>query len=185
MNQHAQHSEKNCPSCDSHHEPEPKVEAAPKESLFPLAVIVAYLLGGVLLRASISGDFSSHTLMANFMGGFFIVFSLFKLLDLKGFAEGYSTYDLLAKRLPSWALIYPFVELLLGVAYFLGVWATAVNLTTAILMTVGAIGVYLVLRRGDSIHCACLGTTLKLPMTKVTLVEDLVMGVMAVIMLNG
>ncbi len=34
-----------------------------------------------------------------------------------------------------------------------------------------------------TIQCACLGTALKLPMTKVTLGEDLLMGLMALGML--
>src|ERR1019366_8433287 len=41
--------------------------------------------------------FLSHFL-AYFMAGFFLVFSTFKLIDLKGFAAGYSTYDLFAKK---------------------------------------------------------------------------------------
>jgi hypothetical protein len=34
-----------------------------------------------------------------------------------------------------------------------------------------------------AIRCACLGTALNLPMTKVTLVEDLTMAAMAALML--
>ena len=33
------------------------------------------------------------------------------------------------------------------------------------------------------IRCACLGTILKLPMSGITLLEDLLMGVMALVML--
>ncbi|MFG0292813.1 MAG: hypothetical protein ACF8MJ_06615 [Phycisphaerales bacterium JB050] len=39
------------------------------------------------------------------------------------------------------------------------------------------------LRKKRKIHCACLGTALNLPMTKVTLVEDLTMASMAAAML--
>ena len=82
------------------------------ENLTPLFIIVSYLLGGVLLRAVISDDFSSSTLMTNFMGGFFIIFSLFKMIDIKGFAEGYATYDIIATRSSLYAKSYPFIELL-------------------------------------------------------------------------
>ena len=59
--------------------------------------------------------------MEVFMGGFFLVFSFFKFLDLPGFARSYRSYDLLARAVPSYGYIYPFLELALGVAWtFLG-----------------------------------------------------------------
>jgi hypothetical protein len=50
-------------------------------------------------------------------------------------------------------------------------------------MGVGAVGVLRVLLDKRSIRCACLGTALNLPMTKVTLIEDLTMAAMAAVML--
>lgn len=154
------------------------------QSLRLLFVIVGYITGGVLLRAYIAGDYSLHSLMSNFMGGFFVLFSLFKMIDLYGFAEGYSTYDVIAKQSRAYALTYPFLELALGVAYFTGVFPTVTNLVTLVLMAVGTIGVAKALMEKRTIQCACLGTSLKLPMTKVTLAEDVVMGVMAALMLT-
>ena len=49
--------------------------------------------------------------MNHFMGGFFLAFSFFKLLDLNGFAESYKMYDIVAKKIPFWGYLYPFVEL--------------------------------------------------------------------------
>jgi len=40
--------------------------------------------------------------MNHFMAGFFLVFSFFKLLNLKGFAESYSMYDIVAKHWNGW-----------------------------------------------------------------------------------
>ena len=51
------------------------------------------------------GMLSVYQFITYFMAGFFIVFSGFKLLDLKGFAEGYSTYDLLAQKVFSYSYI--------------------------------------------------------------------------------
>lgn len=154
-----------------------------EESLKPLFIIVGYLIGGVLLRASIANDYSFHSLMTNFMGGFFVLFSLFKMIDVKGFAQGYATYDVLAKRSEAYAKSYPFIELGLGVLYLTGTAPFFTNLITVVLMTIGSIGVVQALRQNRAIQCACLGTALKLPMTKVTLAEDLVMGLMAAGML--
>jgi hypothetical protein len=59
----------------------------------------------------------------------------------------------------------------------------ATNLATLILMLVGAVGVLKALLNKRAIRCACLGTALNLPMTTITLVEDLGMAAMAAIML--
>ncbi len=163
----------------------PKAPAAlaTGESLYPLFLILGYLTLAVALAARVSGDTSAHSLMTNFMGGFFLIFSFFKLLDLGGFADAYRSYDLLAQRVPVWGTIYPFVELGLGVAYLLHVAPVAVNLITLALMLVGATGVWTALQKKQKLRCACLGTALNLPMTTVTLVEDVGMAAMAAAML--
>lgn len=159
-------------------------ETASDERLTPLIIILSYIVGGVLLRAFIAGDYSLMMLMSNFMGGFFIVFSLFKLLNLSGFADAYGTYDIIASRSRIYGLLYPFIELLLGIAYLIGFAAFATNVITLFLMVIGSVGVFQALRTKRSFQCACLGTALKLPMTKVTLVEDVFMGLMALTMLT-
>jgi len=58
------------------------------------------------------------------------------------------------------------------------------NIITLTLMLIGAIGVLKALLDKRAIRCACLGTALNLPMTKVTLVEDLTMALMAIVMLG-
>ena len=158
-------------------------DSAPKESLYPLFLIVGFITGVSLLVAAASGNWAVEPIMRHFMAGFFIVFSFFKLLDPPGFVSAYRGYDLVARKLPFWGWVYPFVELTLGVAYILA-WAPALtNAVTLVLMLVGAAGVLKALRDKRVIRCACLGTALNLPMTKVTLVEDLTMAAMAAVML--
>lgn len=91
----------------------------PKESLYPLFLIVAYIAGTVGLIAMATNDWTPHALMRYFMAGFFLVFSFFKLLDLRGFADAYRSYDVVARAWPAWGFVYPFAELALGVAYLL------------------------------------------------------------------
>ena len=159
------------------------VEEAPKESLYPLLLIVGYIAGTVLLIALATDNWSGMTMMRHFMAGFFIVFSFFKLLDLPGFVSAYFSYDLIARAVPKWGWAYPFVELGLGVLYLLNAVPIATNILTLALMLVGAAGVFQALAAKRKIRCACLGTALNLPMTKVTLVEDLTMAAMAAAML--
>jgi hypothetical protein len=118
------------------------------------------------------------------MAGFFLVFSFFKLLDIRGFADAYRGYDVIAERAPVWGYIYPFVELGLGLAYLFRFQPTLTNWVTLIVMSVSIIGVLRAVMAKQKIRCACLGTVLNLPMSQVTLVEDGLMIAMAVAMLT-
>ncbi|MEM8737611.1 MAG: MauE/DoxX family redox-associated membrane protein [Planctomycetota bacterium] len=159
-------------------------EKQPAERLYPLFLIVAYLLGVVVLIEALSDSPSWARGMRHFMAGFFLVFSFFKLLDPAGFVSAYREYDLIAARSKAWAWSYPYIELVLGIAYLTNGWPIGINLVTLLLMSTGALGVVRALRDRKRIRCACLGTALSLPMTKVTLVEDLAMAVMAAAMLG-
>lgn len=158
----------------------------PENDYTPLAVIIGVILVTIATLAHknmLLGVFSWHEVMMHFMAGFFIVFAAFKLLDLRGFVEGYSTYDLIAQRVPGYAYIYPFLELGLGLVYLGGVNALWLHVFTFILMAINGTGVLIKLAKKEPFQCACLGTFLKVPLTKVTLVEDFGMAIMALWMI--
>jgi hypothetical protein len=118
-----------------------------------------------------------------FMGAFFLVFGFLKASKLSGFVEAYKTYDLIAKRSKVYSYIYPFIEIGLGLLYFIWIAPIFTLVTTIVLMLISAVGVYLKLKKNEVVMCACLGTVFKVPMTWVTLAENLLMVVMATIML--
>ncbi len=152
----------------------------------PLLLIVAYILGASLLvQIGVGGltSIASMETMRYFMAGFFLVFSFFKLLDINAFANAYSGYDLIAKSWRGWGLIYPFVELALGMAYLANFNPMFTHWATIILMGFSAIGVIKAVSSKTQIQCACLGTVFKLPMSTVTIVEDVGMVAMAASML--
>jgi hypothetical protein len=122
-------------------------------------------------------------MMRSFMAGFFLVFSFFKFLDIKGFANSYASYDLLAKRWMGWGYVYPFVELALGIAYLVDFDPFITNLATILVMGFSSIGVIQSVMNKRTIQCACLGTVFNLPMSTVTIIEDLLMVGMALWML--
>ena len=117
------------------------------------------------------------------MAGFFLVFSFFKLLDLQSFAASYSSYDVIAKKWFTWGYIYPFIELTLGILFLLNYHPVLTNLTTLVVMGVSSIGVIQSLMNKRKIKCACLGAVFNLPMSTVTLIEDMLMVVMSGMML--
>ena len=145
----------------------------------PLAVVVVLTFAAAwALRAG-----SSMGWMADFMGFFLVVFSMFKFFDLEGFADGFQMYDLLAKRVRPYAYVYPFLEAGLGLG-FLSRWNPPVVATTAIVVLVfGALGVFSALRKGLDLECACMGSILHVPLSTVALVEDLGMAAMAGVLL--
>jgi cation transport ATPase len=151
----------------------------------PLLLVFAYLIGIVALVEITSGRFEWMRAMSNFMGGFFVAFSFFKLLNLRGFVDAYQTYDVIARPVRAYGYVYPFVELGLGIAYLLQLAPVVTNLATLIVMLVSIVGVTLALLQKRRIQCACLGTVFNLPMTKVTFVEDALMAGMALVMLLG
>ncbi len=149
----------------------------------PLLLVFFYILLVTLAIEFVHGSFEMHRFMPNFMAGFFLVFSFFKLLDLRGFAQSYAMYDLLAKKIPAYGYVYPFIELALGASYLLGYRPADVNFATLIVMTFSSIGVILAVMNKQKIRCACLGTGFNLPMTTVTIIEDLLMVAMSAYML--
>ena len=91
---------------------------------------------------------------------------------------------MLARRWHGWGKIYPFVELALGAAYLAHVNPLLTHWATIIVMGFSAIGVIRAVASKTQIQCACLGTVFKLPMSTVTIVEDVGMVLMAVAMLS-
>ena len=156
-------------------------EKSELRQLFPLFLIFAFIIGAsILLNIK---QWNTSAFMLDFMGLFYIVFSFFKFLDLKGFPESFRMYDPLAKVVPIYGWIYPFIELTLGLLFLMRIKVNVALLVTLIILGVTTIGVTKVLFNKKSIQCACLGTALKLPMTKATFIENSIMIVMAVIML--
>jgi copper chaperone CopZ len=153
------------------------------ETYKPLLTVFAYVLGISLLAAWQDGTLNGMRFMPFFMAGFFLAFSFFKMLDIAGFADSYSSYDLLAKRWKGYGYIYPFIEMALGIAYLIDFQPYATNIATIAVMGFSTIGVMQSVLNKRKIRCACLGTGFNLPMTTVTIIEDLLMVAMAVVML--
>ena len=189
----------NCPKCGMRLvEENSEREAAPKQEgtrslgtstwkdCIPLAIIVGLILLTSLVlsfRDLQIGNFSTTMALSYFMIGFFIVFAGFKLIDLKGFAEGYSTYDLLARRIFAYGYVYPFIELSFGLAMILYPTSQPLLLAEMGVMGFSGLGVSIKLMKREKFQCVCLGTFLKVPLTKITVLEDFGMVALALVML--
>ncbi|MBT6881246.1 MAG: heavy-metal-associated domain-containing protein [Flavobacterium sp.] len=149
----------------------------------PLLLIFLFIAATTSIVSIDNGKIDVMLWMRYFMAGFFIVFSFFKFLNLTGFAESYAMYDILAKRVKVYGLIYPFIELILGVAYLTGFEPTITYIATICIMGFSSIGVIQSVLDKKKIRCACLGAVFNLPMSMVTIIENLIMVLMALIML--
>lgn len=188
-----------CPKCGmrlveggaavaGHHGGEGDGASSTWRSYLPLLVVVLLIAAATAVAAwrdARGGHFSPKATVAYFMAGFFLVFAGFKLVDLPGFADGYGTYDLLARRWAGYGFLYPFVELGFGLAMLGGLHPAWLLWAEVAVMAFSGIGVATKLAKGEKFQCACLGTFLKVPLTNVTLVEDFGMAALALYLLFG
>lgn len=153
------------------------------ETYKPILLIFFYISLITLIVQFNNQEFDTTQWMRHFMAGFFLVFSFFKMLNLKGFAESYVMYDIVAKRLPAWAYIYAFTELALGIAFLTNFNPLVTNSLTLVVMSISIIGVLQSVLNKKKIQCACLGAVFNLPMSTVTIIEDALMIAMSGYML--
>ena len=158
-----------------------KNEKSKFQQLKPLLLILTYIfIASILMNYN---NWNPNEAMLDFMGLFYIVFSFFKMLDLKGFPESFKMYDPLAKRLPIYGNVYPFIETGLGLMLLMRFEVKIALIITLFVLGVTPVGVTKTLLDRKSIKCACLGTVLNLPMTEATFIENVIMIVMAISML--
>ncbi len=151
------------------------------KQLKPLFIILGYIfITSILLNYK---DWNSTNAMLDFMGLFYIIFSFFKILDIKGFSMSFRMYDPIAKQAPIYSYIYPFIEVLLGMMFLIRFEINIALILTIIVLGITTIGVTQVLVSKRSIKCACLGTTLNLPMTEATFIENALMMIMAFLLI--
>ncbi len=153
------------------------------ETYKPILLIFFYISLVAILIQFKNETFNLMETMQYFMAGFFLVFSFFKFLNLKGFAESYAMYDVVAKRVSAWGYIYAFIELGLGIAYLINFKPILTNIVTFVVMSISIIGVLQSVFNKRKIQCACLGAVFNLPMSTVTIFEDALMIAMSGLMI--
>lgn len=161
--------------------PDAEPRASKWQQLKPLFLILTYITVASILLHLDDGNWRGA--MLDFMGIFLIVFSFFKILDLRGFPASFAMYDPLAKRLPAYGWAYPFIETALGLMFLFRYEVRWALIITLVLLSITTIGVVQSLMAKRQIKCACLGTALNLPMTEATFIENAIMIGMGLTML--
>ena len=175
-----------CPKC-GRRKVKSVIQPAIWKNYFPLVSIISFLVIATLLLGFTDYHNGAYTLkktLSYFMGGFFLIFGSFKLINLKGFAKGYSMYDLLAKRIFAYGYFYPFIEIFFGLGVIILFRDSKLLLILEFLvMAFSGIGVLNKTVKKEKLQCVCLGTLLKAPLAKITLLEDFGMALLALLML--
>ncbi|MFB6209829.1 MAG: MauE/DoxX family redox-associated membrane protein [Candidatus Nanohaloarchaea archaeon] len=159
------------------------------EKFRPLIGVFGFVAVSTASITYFRSDYSIMSIGKTFMSMFFLTFGSFKLYNLEGFREAFMNYDPVAEKSSLYATLYPFLEVSIGLLYFLllhvsfQMLAISVFSLTILLMVMNGSGVLHALREGRDLQCACLGNVFNVPMTWVTLTEDSLMALMAFWML--
>lgn len=156
-----------------------ETEASLLKTYKPLVAIFVFVILVSLAFQTSLPVFTPRLFMNHLMAGFFVGLSFFKFLDLTAFSESFSSYDPLAQKWNGYGKIYPFVELYIGLLFISGKMLTLANVLTILVLSLTTYGVYLRLQSNSKFQCACLGTTFNLPLSNVTIGENVAMILMA------
>ena len=160
-----------------------KIHHAAPTSIYaywPIAIIyvIAALVSLYTVQFHMHPDYMSHL-----MGWVLVFFGLIKLSDVVGFAKGFAKYDPLARRSVVYAQVYPFLEITLGILFILQLLILPATVITLFIYSASLYGAVQSMMKKETLHCVCLGTYFKLPLSTVTIIEATFMIVMCLWML--
>jgi hypothetical protein len=145
---------------------------------FVIIYVLAALISLYTTELHSNPDYMSHV-----MGFVLIFFGLIKMGNIVGFAEGFAKYDPLAKQSDIYAQSYPFLEISLGILFILQLLILPATLIALFMYSASLYGALQSLMKKESLHCVCLGTYFKLPLSTITIIEASFMILMCVWML--
>ena len=149
-----------------------------------IAIFATTFLMALTTNWAITGGLSFIRVTELFIAISMCVLAIQKLRDLDSFSNQFITYDLLATRWVRYAYIYPFVEMLAGVAMIAGLFTSIAAPAALFIGTIGAISVVkaVYIDKRD-LKCACVGGDSNVPLGFISLTENIMMMAMAVWML--
>jgi uncharacterized membrane protein YphA (DoxX/SURF4 family) len=149
-----------------------------------IAVFAVTALMALAVSRAATGQALTPQALQWFIAFSMCVLGILKLRDVETFATMFLGYDLLARRWLPYGYLYPFAEVGAGVLMIAGVltWLSA-----PVALFIGGIGAVSVFKAvyvdKRELKCACVGGDSNVPLGFVSLVENLMMVVMAIWML--
>ena len=151
----------------------------------PIVIALSIVILSSLAMQISDETFNLNKWFMSYMGIFFIIFSFLKLLNISGFSMTFKKYDLISKIIPPYATSYPFIELSLGIIFLTQTQSILIyaNAFTLIFMVSQTIGIIRSLSKSEQIQCACMGSAVDVPLSSLTVVENITMIAMATYMI--
>lgn len=118
-----------------------------------------------------------------FMGGFMLFFGSLKLMGVETFIKVFPLYDLIAKRIRPYKYIYPFLQIFIGMSFFIGSLDFFREAIVVLMSLASLIGITSVVSKRGAVRFSYLGTILRLRFSTVVIIENTVMIVACLLML--
>ncbi len=150
------------------------------ESMCLLAVLfgILLLINYVVLVVEKQSN-NKRTLMNRFMGSVFVLFGVLKLVNLQQFVALFRKYDVISQQWRGYAFMYPFLEIGVGIGLLVGSGLQVLYIFVLVLMSVSLASVTRSIYTGKQLRCGCLGSLFNIPLSYVTVAENLLMLGMA------
>ncbi len=149
----------------------------PKTSNRYLPILAVFATAALISTVTASG-------MKGFMGFALCILATLKLMDIREFAASFRKYDLITQRLRFYGIIYPCLELAIGLGFLAG---SGLRITGWGALLVGVSGAASVLKAvyidRKSLQCACLGGNSQTPLGLISLLENTMMVVMGAMLI--
>lgn len=147
-----------------------------------IALFSAGFLMALAIESSTALEFMPGRILTTFIAVSMCLLAIQKLRDLYSFTNQFITYDLLAFRHTYYAYLYPFLELFAGIGMLAGVYP---YITAPIALFIGSIGSISVIKAvyidKRELKCACVGGDSNVPLGVISLTENIMMVLIAII----
>ena len=112
------------------------------------------------------------------MGTLLILFGVLKLANLSKFVEIFSKYDIISQKFKIYGYLFPFIEIIIGILLIKGYKLNYIYNLIKTLMIISIISVSISIIQGKKLRCGCLGSFFHIPLSYITIFENIYMLVM-------
>ena len=147
-----------------------------------IALFSVGFLMALAIESSTALELMPGRILTTFIAVSMCLLAIQKLRDLYSFTNQFITYDLLAFRHTYYAYLYPFLELFAGIGMLAGIYP---YVTAPITLFIGSIGSISVIKAvyidKRELKCACVGGDSNVPLGVISLTENIMMVLIAII----
>ena len=136
-----------------------------------------YFINYIYLKHK-SNNINQKVLKNNSMGTLLIFFGILKLINLEKFVDIYSKYDIITTNFKLYGYLFPFIEILIGYMLLLNYKININHIIILILMIISIVSVIISKINGQKFRCGCLGSFFHVPLSYVTIFENIYMIIM-------